>query len=189
MYKAETIGTAEVEFNEAGDFFRIVDSQADDITVRFFSHGQEIARAENVGEGYSEQFGVQFDSIKIKSTAGGNAVAFVIRYGSKVGYDKPPTGTVTLSGQSGAVVQSTATVTSASATLLAGNAGRRYLLIQNNHATGIIYVTLDGQTATAALGVKIAAGASLEIQGFSPTGIINAVGSVASNAAVVVAEG
>lgn len=155
----------------------------------FFSHGQEIARAENVGEGYSEQFGVQFDSIKIKSTAGGNAVAFVIRYGSKVGYDKPPTGTVTLSGQSGSFVNASATVTNASATLVAANAGRRYLLIQNNDATGVIYVTLDGQTATAALGVKIAAGGSIELQGYVPVGAVKAIGSIASNANIVTVEG
>jgi hypothetical protein len=73
--------------------------------------------------------------------------------------------------------------------VLAANANRRYLLIQNNDTAGIIYVRLDGGAATAATGIKIAAGGSYECAGYVPTGAITAIGDIASNANVVAVEG
>lgn len=98
-------------------------------------------------------------------------------------------GSISLSGQNGAMTQAQATVTNASTALLASNANRRYLLIQNNDPGGDIYVTLDGTTATTTKGIKIAAGAAYESANYCPTAAINAIGSVASNANIVVVEG
>jgi len=98
-------------------------------------------------------------------------------------------GSITLEGQHGAFAQTQATVTNASGQLLASNTDRRYLLIQNNDTSGDIFVTLDGSAATVAHGIKIEIGASLEISQYLPTGQINAIGSVASNANIVVVEG
>ena len=98
-------------------------------------------------------------------------------------------GSVAVTNVSGAFVNAQKTVTNASATLQAANTARRYLLIQNNDATGDIYVRLDGTAATIGTGVKVAAGASYELQGYVPTGAITAIGSIASNANIVVVEG
>lgn len=81
------------------------------------------------------------------------------------------------------------TVTNASATMIAANAARRYLLIQNNDATGNIFVRLDGGIATAATGIKIPPGGYYENFAPAPTGAIVAIGDIASNANVVTVEG
>lgn len=89
----------------------------------------------------------------------------------------------------GAFTNAQKTVTNISAQLVAANAARRYLLIQNNDTAGIVYVRVDGTAVVTGFGIKIAPGASYELQGFVPTGAIHAGGSIASNANVVVVEG
>lgn len=103
--------------------------------------------------------------------------------------DNRTIGNVAITNINGAFTQAQATVTNASGQLLAAKANRRYLLVQNNDASADVYVTLDGTAATTAKGIKIAAGGSLELQGFVPIGQVNAIGSVASNANVVTVEG
>lgn len=188
MYQPLTLAAGvAVEFQEESDFFRVLDAPAADLTLIFYKQGKEVGRAQNVGSGYAETFrNESFDKIRISSTAGG-LVNFVTRLGNEIRYDKPPTGNVSLGN--GAFTQAQKTVTNASAQLLAANGSRRYVLIQNNDASGDIYVTLDGSAATTAKGVKIAAGGSMELQGYVPNGAINAIGSIASNANIVVVEG
>lgn len=102
------------------------------------------------------------------------------------------TGSVAINNKdatSGAITQAAFTVTNASANILAAKANRRYLLIQNNDATGIVFINLAGGVAAAATGIKIGVGASIEIQGYVPNGVITAIGSIASNANVTVVEG
>lgn len=177
-----------VEFTEAADFFRVMKAPTTDITVIFYAQGREVARAENVGAGYAEKSATLFDRVRISSTAGG-AVGFVTRLGNEVRYDTPPNGQVTVTNTAGAFTQVQATVTNASAQLLAARSNRRYLLIQNNDATGDIFVRLDGAVATVGNGVRIAAGGSYEISGFAPTGAVVAIGNIASNANVITVEG
>lgn len=189
MYQSLTLSAGvAVEFSDASDFFRLMSATPTDISVIFYRSGQEVSRAENIGSGYAEYFAQAFDKMRISSAAGG-AVAFVTRLGNEVRYDTPPTGNVAITNVNGAFTQADATVTNASGTLIAANATRRYLLIQNNDSAGDIYVRLDGATATTTNGFKVAAGGSLEITGFAPTGAIKAIGSIASNANVITAEG
>lgn len=96
---------------------------------------------------------------------------------------------VSVQNNQGAFAQAQETVTNASTVMLAANAARRYLLIQNNDATGIIYVNLTGAAATALNGVKLGPGASLEIPNFAPTAAITAIGSLATQSNVVAVEG
>lgn len=79
-------------------------------------------------------------------------------------------------------------VTNASATLLAANASRNYLMIQNNDPTGVIFVAF-GVAATLAAGVRIAAGGYWEWDSAAPINSVQAIGSIASNANIVVLEG
>lgn len=86
--------------------------------------------------------------------------------------------------------QAAFTVTSVNQQMLAANANRRYLLVQNNDSTGIVYLNIAGSTAaTAASGIRLLPGESLEIQGFCPSGSINCIGSIGSNPNVIVLEG
>lgn len=78
-------------------------------------------------------------------------------------------------------------VTNASTTILAANTARKSMIIQNNHATGIVYVNFTTTATTAHLAIQ--PGQSLFLQGLVPATAVRAIGSVASNTAVVVLEG
>lgn len=187
MYKSQTLSAGVgVEFEEVGTFFRLLAAAQSDLTVIFYNAGREVFRAENIGAGYSE-YGFNFDRVRMTSTIGG-AFTFVVRAGSQVAYDAPPTGNVTVINTPGAFTNTAKTVTNVSATLVAANVTRRYLLIQNNDATGILYVRVDGIAAATATGVKIMPGGSFELSVYCPSGAITAIGSIASNANVVVVE-
>ena len=90
--------------------------------------------------------------------------------------------------QSGAFVNVNATVTNASAQLLAANAARQYMLVQNKDAAGSIYLNFSA-AATVANGVLIGPGGVYELTGIASTKAINAIGSIASNANIVTVEG
>lgn len=174
----------QIDYMGESDFFRLLQANYS-LTVIYYANGKEVAKAEGVTGGYSEKFNAEFDKITIISSAA-QSVQFVTRLGNIVTYDQPPNGLVTVTNINGAFTNSNATVTNASAQLVAANAARRYLLIQNKDAAGNVYVTCDGTAATAANGIKIAPWASLELQGFVPTGAIMALGDIASNANIAV---
>ncbi len=189
MHVKTTIGAGQrIEFVEQADFFRIL-SASQPITVEIYRHGAEVSEAVEIGAGYAEKIPDGFDKIAITS-ATAQTIQFVTRIGGDVRYDTPPTGNVTITNTAGAFTHAAPTITSASAQLRPANSARRYLLIQNNDASGDIFVRLDGAAATAANGIKVASGGgSYELQGFVPNGAITAIGSIASNANVIVVEG
>jgi len=94
-----------------------------------------------------------------------------------------------LPAEQGGYTQAAETVTNASGMLLAANSARRVLLISNQSATGNIYLNLSGAAATVAGGIKIAAGGVLLLDRYPPSGEIYAIGDIASNPSVIVAEG
>lgn len=175
------------DYAEEGDFFRLMQT-AGPVTVYFLAKGREIARAEGVSGGYAERFAEAFDKVRIES-ATAQQIQFVIRRGNQVFYDQPPQGLVIIQNVNGAFSQAQKTVTNASGQLLAANAGRRYLMVQNNDSGGDIYVTVSGADATTANGLKVPAGGALELAGFVPTGAIKAIGSIANNPNIIVVEG
>lgn len=188
MHQKTSIGAgARVEFIEASDFFRLLSAQQV-LTVEFYQNGAKVAEAIDIGTGYAEKVPTGFDRIVITS-ATAQSIQFVTRLGGDVRYDQPPTGNVNIANSKGAFTQAQATVTTTSAQLLAANAARRFLMVQNNDASGDVYITMDGTTATTAKGLKIPAGSAFELAVYTPTGAINAIGSIASNANVVVLEG
>ena len=130
----------------------------------------------------------EFDTIQLTS-----ATAQTVRfgYGSGEAGTRRASGSVNIANKRGAFTQAQGPniTNGASVQLLAANAARSYLLIQNNDASGDIYVTLDGTAATTAKGIKIAAGGSLELADFLPTGQVNAIGNTAGNANTVLVEG
>lgn len=187
-------------FALTGEYFEIIDAPNPiDVVLSDFNGAQRARMNQASASFYSK--GVQYGVIQITS-ATAQTVRFA--YGSGETGTRRATGSVTISGpvaldaptlasmkvaQQGAFTQAQKTVTNTSASMLAVNANRRYLLIQNNDATGDIYVTLDGTAATTAKGVKIAAGGSYECQNYCPSGQIFAIGSIASNANCVAVEG
>lgn len=177
-----------LEFYERGDFFRLMAATAA-VSVQYYSNGAEVAKADSVSAGYGERFvDGEFDRIAITS-ATAQTIQFATRLGNEIWYDTPPVGNVAITNIRGAFTNAQATVTNASTTAKAANASRSYLMIQNNDATGDIWVRLDGAAATTLTGVKIPAGGSYELTGYVPTGAITAIGSIASNANIVIVEG
>lgn len=191
MYQAITLtaGT-DVEFVEKADFFRLLESVPSDVRLTFYAAGREVAKVKNAAAGYAEKFDTPFDKVVLNSTAGG-AIQFVLRLGSDVRYDKAPTGSVTVVANSGNPAQLQKTVTNASTVLLASNANRKYLFVQNNDPAGIVYLGLDWTAATVAKGVRLLPGESFEMSGnaYVIVGTVTAIGSIASNTNVVTVEG
>ena len=178
-----------VTFNEAGNFFRLLNASAA-VNVDFYKKGREIADAYGITGGYAESFEGDFDSITLTSPTG-QTIQFVTRLGNKVSYDAPPVGNVvvtSLTPSRAAATQAAATVTNASAQLVAAKSNRNYLLIQNNHASGKIFLNLAGAAATVAAGICIAPGGSYELNCNILTGAVFAIGDIASNPNIVVVE-
>lgn len=178
-----------LEFSVQGDFFRLMQA-AQPLMVQFYRNGAEIAEAVDVAAGYAERFRTQkFDRIAITNGAISQSVQIAARDGNDVAYDTPPNGNVQITNNGGLFSQTTHTVTTTSSQLKAQATLRRYLLIQNRNATGIIYVMVNGLTATVADGIEIGPGGSLEFNTFVPIAAITAIGSIASNTNVIVLEG
>lgn len=177
------------EFIEEADFFRVLDSSVSDLVVVFYKAGAEVSRAEAVTAGYGEKFNRgTFDKIRISSATGGT-VSIALRLGNDISYDKPPTGNVTIANPvQASATQGAAAVTNASAQLLAANADRKYLLIQNKSASGSIWLNLAGNAATTANGVKLGPGDAYEMNCATLTGAIFAIGDLANNPDVVTVE-
>ncbi|MDO9011329.1 MAG: hypothetical protein Q7U78_05915 [Gallionella sp.] len=172
-------------FHMGGKYFHLLETVAA-VNIRFYRNGAIYAEAVGMEAGFYSQPSEGFDSIELVS-ATAQAVKFAIADGSG-GYNRTA-GTVQIAGQQGVMTQAAATVTTASGQLLAARAGRKAVLLQNNHATGNIFVTLDGSAATVAHGIKIAPGGVIVLDVFAPVAAINAIGDIVSNTAVIVVEG
>lgn len=92
---------------------------------------------------------------------------------------------------SGAFTQGRVSLTNVNQAIIAANANRRSLLIQNNDASAVMRVKIDGAAATVSQGFRIAAGDSLDLTGYLSTGAVNAIMETATAAAgnVEFAEG
>lgn len=175
-------------------FFRIMEATAS-VSVFFYQQGKEVARSEGVRQGYAETFDQEFDRLVIINGATGQSIQFAARQSSEIAYDLPPVGNVNVVNVAGvmpsqsAATQAQRTVTNASAQLIAANAARSFLLIQNKSLTGTIWLNLAGAAATQANGVKLEPGESLELSGVRlPSGAVFAIGDIASNADVASVE-
>ncbi len=172
-------------FHLSGSYFELIDAPNTVDVILTDVNGAQRGRMLSAEASFNLK-NTEFDTIQLTS-----ATAQTIRFafGSGEAGTRRAAGSVNIANTSGAFSQVQATVTSASGQLLAAKSNRRYLLIQNNDASGVLYLTMDGTAATFAKGVQIAPGGSYECQGYAPSGAINAIGSIASNANVIVVEG
>lgn len=140
------------------------------------------------GQGFEKQ---PFKRIELTDASGAtNTITYVI---ADEGFIAGLTGNMTISSivpvQSGSFVNAQATVTNASAQIVAANTARKYLAIQNNDAVGIVYIGFGAAAVTSLNGIKIAPGGNFELNTVQSTQAIRAIGSIASNTNVVVVEG
>jgi len=176
-----------VRFSIGGNYFHLLETVAA-VDIRFYRGGGIFAEAVSMEGGFYSQPEKGFEEVEIVS-ASAQAIKFAIADGTG-GYNRT-TGSVSVSNletRQGVFTQAVKTVTNASAQLLAANSARRSLLVQNNHATGNVFITINGSAATTANGIKIAPGGLILLDAYSPSGAINAIGDIASNAAIVAVE-
>lgn len=141
-----------VEFNEQGDFFRVMKMPQQDLVVIFYRMGAEVARAENVGSGFAEKAPQGFDKIRLSSAIGG-VLDFVTRLGSEVRYDTPPNGAVVIT-QGTAVSQAAVVVGVAAVMLASANGDRKSVRVFNNGAADIYLGSGGVTTANGAVRLK-----------------------------------
>lgn len=176
------------ELNIGGQYFTTL-ACGYPVNVRFYKGGQllDLGNIQGLLAGL-EVSNINFDRVQIDVTAAdtvmvgiGNGNARYNRQNAAVAVSsnvQPKTGSFT---------NGAATVTNASAILVPLNLARQYLLIQNN-GTGDVYLSF-GVAATVAAGIKVLPGGSYEMPTTQTTQNIHAIGSIASNANIVVVEG
>lgn len=167
------------------------------LNVRFYKAGSKLDLGDITGLGVGLEVGPlaglkeehAFDRVEIDVTGPdtikvgiGNGAA---RYNNSLATVNV---TQTVPVNSGSFANAAATVTNASAQLVAANAARKYLLIQNNDATGTIYIAF-GAAATLANGIKLTPGGTYEMSEVQSTQAVFAIGSIASNANIVTVTG
>lgn len=174
-----------------GNYFEIVDAvSAIDVVLTALETQQEDSMRGALAGSYAK---TQFSNFSITSAA---AQTIRVLVSSREGGTRRLSGSVTVTNDlnvtvkntAGAFTQSEPAITNAASTPIAANAARRYLLVQNNDNTANLRVTLDGSVPTAAHGIKITPGGSLELAGFVPTGAVKVIADQPT-AVVTVVEG
>lgn len=173
-------------FFVSGSYFELIDCASPvDVLLTDRSGGQ---RARMIGAAQTHHVKkTPYEAIQITSAT---AQAIRFAYGSGEAGTRNTAGSVNISNTSGAFANSQKTVGTSSATMVAANAARRYLMIQNNDALIDIWVRLDGAAAAVngSGSIKIPANGTYELQGYVPNGAITAV-AASANANVAVVEG
>ena len=87
-----------------------------------------------------------------------------------------------------AVTHTAVSLGTSSASLASANAARQILAIQNNHASAVIHVRLDGGVASATTGIQIGAGQLLNVRdlGAITKGAVTGISDTAATPVVVV---
>lgn len=150
-----------------GDYLRVTASTAK-LYVERDGNGDkiELLEGEDVESWPYKVVRISHDEVAEKT------VRLTMGKGSRVGSAKVG-GSVSL-GQGG-FTQGRASVTNANQAILAANATRKFLMVQNNDASQVLRVRLDGNAATDTAGFRIGPGDSLDLSGYQPTGAVNAM--------------
>lgn len=178
------------EMNVSGTYFTTLQC-TNPVNVRLYKGGQllDLGSINGLLAGL-EVFEVEFDRVQIDIT-GADVVQIGIGKGNARYNRQNAAVAVTSSKQSisAAFANSQKTVTNASAQLIAANTARQYMLIQNNDNAGIVYIGFGATAVTALTGVKILPGGSYEMPATQNSQALQAIGSIASNANIILVEG
>jgi hypothetical protein len=174
----------------AGNFFRLL-AATGAVRAEFYRNGSLISVTDNVQAGFWRESAQPFDRVRLTDQSGGANALEVVIDSDHIGYDRMSiSGNISAQAKNGTPTQAAATVTTTSAQLVAANANRRYLLVQNKSTSGTIYLNFAGAAATTANGLKIGIGEAYESSAaWVSSAQINAIGDIASNPDVVVIEG
>lgn len=187
-----TTGAQTLKFIVPGKYFVLM-ATTNGVNVRFYKNGKKLDLGEitNVLPGLECVLGElndlepAFHEVQIDVLAA-DTITFGIGNG-QVRYNRSQ-GNVAITNNSGPVTQQTKTVTTTESILVAQNASRRYLFVQNKDTTGNIFLRFNN-TGTVTDGVKIGPGASFVCDSFCPTQDLHAISDIASNPNVIVIYG
>jgi hypothetical protein len=149
------------------------------IDVEFYQRGAVFDTARSMEAGFYDKPEGGFDSLGFVSAT---TQTIKIAYGLGTGGYNRTQGSVEIIGNQGAAVQPQLTLTNANQVIAAANAVRRSIAVQNNDATAVMRLTIDGTPATATRGFRILPGSLWEPHGVQPTGAINAMMETATAA-------
>lgn len=193
-YTQTFAGATTWELNVPGKYFILMGCTSA-CNVRLYNGGRKLDFGEIKGilagiEIGGKNEGVEFDRVQIDTTTA-DTVTIGIGNG-QVRYNRGAASvdvTSQVPGRTGSITQVAQTVTTVASTILTANANRKYLLLQNQHATGNVWVNFQ-TTATTTNGIKIVPGGFLSMDALMvSTQAISAIGDVASNTAFMVVEG
>ena len=182
-YKLTIKAGEKIEFGLRGSMVRIVSSS---VPLYFASRNDDANFYLVEGEEARLEGGAIFTALDIWHDSGAEqSVVLAVGENAYMGSARV-SGSVTVSNKdatNGAFTQGRASVTNVNQVLIAANAERRYLLIQNNSTTAVLRVKLDGSAATSVAGFRVTQGAVLEIPNYAVTGAINCMMETADGTA------
>ena len=175
-----------IGFEGGGNYFHLLETTGN-VDVELTRDGGVVASANSVGYGFKVKPRDGFNGLSILSAS---AQTIKIAVGDGDGEFNQVTGTVSISGNTGAHTGSQATVTNVDNTVVAANAARKYLFVQNNDTAAVMRIMTDGTAATATKGIRVQPGGWYEPLTYVPTGAIHCfmetAGSGANNVDIVV---
>lgn len=168
-----------IEFFGGGSYFHLLTATGP-ISVTLKKNEAVIAQADGVNYGYKALPKEGYTGFTIYSAT---AQTLQIAVGDGDEDYNYITGAVQLIGQQGAFTQGRVSLTNVNQAILAANAARKYLMVQNNDAAAVMRVQLSGVAATAAQGFRVQPGGFLELIGYIASGSINVIMETATGAA------
>jgi hypothetical protein len=171
--------TVPIEFTLPGDFFFLESVPGGSVDVRFRKNGSRVAEGELLAAttGWKSKPTGGYDSVEVTSSLSQNVAFHVVKGEVDV---NTFSGSVTVAGV--AHTRAAKQVTNASQQILAANAARKYLFVQNQDPVTNLYVRGDGTAATADNGsAKLPPGAVWEPTP-APTGEVRGIMDAASAA-------
>lgn len=178
-------------FSVSGNYFELIDAPSGGVDVILSDRsGGQLASMRNIGAGYFVRPG-PYEVVQITS-ASAQSISFFVADGDAG--TRRLSGNVTVTSAPAVVLpvlsnlaNAQATVTTTSAQLLAANAARKYLLVQNKDPVGTIW--LGWGTVTQANGIRVPPGGFYELPDYNTTQALSAIGDLASNANIVTVQG
>lgn len=178
---------AELKQHTQARYLRILSGQ--DLDISILKNGAVVGYAEGVNAGFFVKAAEVFDELRILSAAG-QVVKFALGNAEVGSADSVSvSGAVSITHPVTTFTQTAQAITGASAQLLAANASRKFLMIQNRDLAVTAYLNFAGAAATVAGGVKLAPGASILFDACTPSAAVFVIGSAAGSVDLVALEG
>lgn len=152
-----------------GDYFHLLETTAG-IDVEFLRNQGVFSTARDMEFGFFSRPTGGFEGL-VMTSATTQAVKIVVGEGDG-GYNRT-TGSVQIIGNQGAFTQVAKSVTNVAQVAAASNLARQSLEVQNNSATAVMRLRVDGAAASATSGMRLQPGQSYVPQGYVPTGEIS----------------